>query len=96
MAKKAQSEPKQMRMEGTYDPVPQAVEDKAQEYSKALRARQRMQEKENTLRAECVELMHEHKVERVELDDERMLVLEPTGEKLRIKKRSELTAAADE
>lgn len=85
--------PKQTRIPGTEPNVPQAVQDKADEYVKALRARQRQQEKEGTLRAECLELMKAHKLDRLELDDERVLVVESKGEKLAIKKREDAPPA---
>lgn len=93
MAKSAKASAKQQRIDGTYDPVPQAVADKASEYEKALKSRMRTQEKENTLRSELLELMKDHDLERIELDDERDLVLESKGERLAIKKKGQLAAA---
>jgi len=87
---------RQTKIPGTFDEVPQAVQEKADEYVKVLRARQSRQAKEGTLRAELLELMHEHSIERIELDDEKDLVLVSKGEAVKIKKKSAPTSPDEE
>jgi len=80
---------KQTRIEGTHDPVPDELAAKVSQYVGSLRRRQKEQTKEDGLRGEVIELMHEHDVHQVELDDEKVLVLERGNEKIKIKKRGE-------
>lgn len=86
---------KQTRIDGTFDEVPAEVQQKVDAYVDTLRKRQKLQQKENTLRDELKELMHEYDVHEVELEDDKVLLLVEGDEKLKIKKRSEATAAAN-
>ena len=54
--------------------------------------RQKTQGKENTLRSDVIELMKEHKIERVEIDSDRDLVLEDQGVKVKIKRKGDQAA----
>lgn len=85
---------RQQRIEGTFDPVPEEVQDKVDSYVAALRKRMKFQKEEDTLRSEVIDLMKEHKLERVPLDDddEKQLVLEHGADKIKIKKRKEATS----
>ena len=86
---------KQTRIPGTKDEVPAEVQQSVDDYVKALRTRQKAQEKENTLRAEVLALFHEHDIEEVEIDDEKVLRLEGGDEKLKIKKRTAAKAKGE-
>jgi len=88
--KKASGHLKQQKIEGTFDPVPDEVQGAADDYVRALRLRQKNQEKENVRRDEVLALMEEHGVEIVELDDEKVLVLERGKSKPKIKRRTDI------
>lgn len=85
----AEKPPKQLRIEGTYVKIPKELEAKADDYVRALRLRQKNQEKENVLRGEVLELMHAHDIEYIELDDEKVLQRESKGEAIKIKKKAD-------
>ncbi len=80
---------KQKRMKGTFEPAPEAIEAKATEYADALSERMTNQQTENTLREQLVDLMVEHKVDKCELDDGRVVELVTSPEKRKIKVRTE-------
>lgn len=79
----------QTKIEGTYDPIPGDLKEKVDEYVDTLRDRLKTQEAENVLRAEVIELMHEHGIESIPLDEgtdaEKALVLERGSESIKIK-----------
>ena len=84
---------KQKMIEGTEEEIPEDLADKVAEYVKTLRLRMKKQGEEEVLRAEVIELMTEHKIDRVTLSDEdKFLVLEHGNDKLKIKKREAVEA----
>ena len=75
--------------------VPDEVQDAVDEYVTTLRKRMVIQTQENELRATATDLMLLHKLRSVDIDDgEKTCGLEPSGEKLKIKKKKPATTAA--
>lgn len=94
--KKAKTPPaKQVRIEGTFDPVPEELQEKVDQYVGTLRSRMETQQEEDVLRREVIQMMHKHNVEKVPLDDdEKDLVLDHGDEKVKIKKRKKPKAVS--
>lgn len=77
----------QPKLPGTFEPVPDAVTEKATEYVGTLYERMEMQEQENTLRGQLIELMVEHDVGECDLDDYSVsLTTSPETRKIKVKK----------
>ena len=76
--------------------IPAELQEAAEQYVTKLKARQRTQEKENELRQKTIELMKKHGVRAIELDDERKLVLESKGERIKITKIQEPNPSSDD
>lgn len=80
---------RQTKIAGSQDEIPQDLKDKVDEYVETLRERLSAQQTENVLRAEVIDLMHEHRITTVPLDEgtdeEKHLVLDQGKESIKIK-----------
>jgi len=90
MAKKrTATKDKQTRIPGTFDPVPKEVEAARDEYVEAKREKAAWLVTMNDRRNRLIEMMREHDIERLEIDDgEKILVLEEDW-KLRIESKKD-------
>jgi len=99
MAKKKRAKKKQTRIPETFDPVPDEVQDAADDYVEAKREQAAWREKTNGRKELLIEKMREHDVTELDIDDgEKRIVLEE-GVKVKIKKKSDPkpdTSDADE
>lgn len=76
--------------------VPTELTEAVDQYVGKLKARQRTQQKENELRQKVIELMKRHNVPAVEIDDERKLVLESKGDRVKIKPISDASGSGSD
>jgi hypothetical protein len=77
---------KQKKIPNTFDPVPQDLQDKVEEYVESLGEWQQSQKRTDTLREEVIELMKEHDVESVPLDEDTKVMRVHKDETWTIKK----------
>jgi hypothetical protein len=91
---------KQKRIEGTYDEVPRPVQDAADEYVRAKRAKANALAKMNARAEELIDLMKEHDIAEVEIDDHDKRLTLSAADKLKIEKKKDAkdgeTANAEE
>lgn len=84
---------KQKRIEGTFDPEVEVVQDAAEKYVVLLTTRMQTQEEENTARRELLEVMIEHDVLECEIEGYKVNRIHLEEDKVRVKKISEAVAA---
>lgn len=92
---KTMAEPrdKQTRMEGMHDQVPEAVQEKADEYSRLMHTRMETQRAEDTSRAELIEVMRKNEVGTCEIDGYDVSLVHLESYKIKVTKKK---AAASE
>lgn len=78
-------EGKQSRIPGTSEPVPPKITEKANEYANTLHERQRLQQREATLKADLIDLMKEHNFEQIETDDSYINFVHEEKDKIKVK-----------
>lgn len=83
--KAAKKRAKQTRIPGTFDPVPDEVQDAADEYYETLTERMATQAKENELREDLIGLMKTHGVQQVEILDGAKYIERSVDEKESVK-----------
>jgi len=101
MAKRRASngqKPKQQWIEGTYDPVPDAVQEAADSYVEAKRELASWRELMNGRKRDLIDAMKEHNVSELMIDDgeKKLVLVEDSKLKIETPKKPQDTAAEEE
>jgi hypothetical protein len=80
---------KQTRIPGTFDPIPKPVQEAADEYARAKRSKANALAKMNARAEELIDVMKEHDITEVEIDDGDKRITLTAADKLKIEKKKE-------